>query len=410
LITTLSAETDEEMRIDAGFWLPAKIGNKVFCDENGNGIDDDGAAGVDDINVNLYLVSTGAIAMDADGAAQPLTKTAGGGMYEFDLVPPGDYYVEFSFAGAPGPADPPFTFTLQDEGADDNVDSDVDPANGQTPTISVVSQDTDEEMIWDAGVLQLITIEGTVWFDDNMNNSLDGAENGPSGIQINLYDAAGSKIDDVLTTNGVYSFPSNPGIQLFPGTYSVEIDITAFSGALNGATPCVGSNDANDMVDNDDNGPDGMPAQSTPFTVESNCDPLTPPFIDYVDFCYFFNCNDENALASTACGTITDPEIICDINVLGSFCNIMPTAQSTDNDLDILCPNDGGGVPHNISWFAFVAYGGTYSVTVTPTGCSGSTTVEGVQIGLYTDCTYTESVYCNPACNTDPVTFDSSIL
>ena len=39
-ITVESAETDEETRIDAGFWLPAMIGDNVFCDENGNGIDD----------------------------------------------------------------------------------------------------------------------------------------------------------------------------------------------------------------------------------------------------------------------------------------------------------------------------------------------------------------------------------
>ncbi len=413
-----SGDTDEQLRIDAGFWLPAKIGNKVFCDENGNGIDDDGVGGVDDINVNLYLVSTGAIALDADGLAQPLTKTSGGGMYEFDLVPPGDYYVEFSFAGAPGPANPPFVFTFQDLGGDDTADSDVDPAPGtsfgQTPTINIVSQDTDEEMIWDAGVYQLITIAGTVFYDDDMSFTQNGAEGGPAGVLVNLYNADdNTKIDDVLTNGGVYEFPSNPGIQIGPGNYYVEIDITAFSGVLSGAEPCPGSNDANDMVDNDDNGSDAMPAQSTSFTLLSNCNPLTPPLVEYVDFCYFFNCNQPNPLATTICEQITDPQIICDINSLSSFCAIMPSVDSPQPQPQPLCQNsdNNGGGAHNISWFAFVAYGGNYTVTVTPSNCSGSTTgVEGVQLGLYTDCTFSEAVYCDPGCSTNPVSFDSSVL
>ena len=54
LITTLSAETDEELRIDAGFWLPAKIGDKVFCDENGDGI----------INTGEQLIGSGQYGLD----------------------------------------------------------------------------------------------------------------------------------------------------------------------------------------------------------------------------------------------------------------------------------------------------------------------------------------------------------
>lgn len=417
VITIESGETDEELRIDAGFWLPAKIGNKVFCDENGNGIDDDGGAGVDDINVNLYDVNTGGIALDADGVAQPLTKTSVGGMYEFDLVPPGEYYVEFSFAGAPGPANPPFIFTLQDQGGD-MTDSDANPLAGgmfgQTPTIEITSQDADEETKWDAGVYQLITITGTVFYDDDASTTQNGAEGGPAGVLINLYNADdNSKVDDVLTTGGVYEFPSNPGIQIVPGNYFVEIDVTAFADVLSGAEPCIGANDANDMIDNDDNGSDGIPAQSTPFTILSNCDPTSPPIVVYVDFCYFFNCNIPNPLAGTICEQIPDSDIICDINTLSSFCAIMPGVDSPQPQPTPLCQNsdNNGGGAHNISWFAFVAYGGSYTVTVTPSNCSGSTTnQEGVQLGLYTDCTFSEAVYCDPGCSTNPVSFESSVL
>ncbi len=408
VITIESGETDEELRIDAGFWLPVTVGNHVFCDENGNGIDDDGVGGVDGVDVRIIDSGTGLTAQDADGM-DLTTTTAGGGDYMFDLVPPGFYIIEFSFTGAT--PDPPFVFTLQNDPdglGDDFSDSDVDPdpfggAFGQTEEIEIVSQDTEEEMKWDAGVYQVINIFGTLWLEDDMNNMYDG-EMGPSGVLIELIDATNlAKIDEVLTNQGEYEF-----IGLAPGEYYIQYDITGTT--IESASPCPGSNDANDMVDNDDNAPDtGTFIQTTTFTALSNCDPNDPPEITYIDFCYFFDCNEENDLAATACSEIQPMDIICEIATLGTFCNIMPTNNSPGTQPNPLCSD--GGAPHNISWFAFVAYGGTYSVTVTPTGCVGSTTgQEGVQIGLYTDCTFTESVYCDPTCNENPVTFNSDVL
>jgi len=405
LINIVSGETDEQMRIDAGFWLPAMIGDNVFCDENGNGINDDGAGGVDGIDVRVIDTSTGATAQDADGN-NLTTTTAGGGMYMFQLVPPGNYRVEFSFTGAT--PDPPFVFTGQDDPdglGDDFTDSDADPdpfggTFGQTEAFDVISQDTDHETRWDAGVYQTVEIIGTIWLEDDGNNIFNG-ETGPSGVLVELLNAAdGSKVDDILSNQGDYGFNGIP-----PGEYVIQFDVTGTS--IESATPCPGANDPNDMVDNDDNGIDAPMVLTAPFTLLSNCDASNPPNINYIDFCYFFDCNMENPLASPVCSEIQPSDIICDITVLGTFCNIMPTANSGGaQPSPSLCP--GGGAPHNISWFAFVAYDGNYSVTVTPTGCSGSTTgQEGVQIGLYTDCTFMESVYCNENCSTNPVTFQS---
>lgn len=402
IITVESAETDEEMRIDAGFWLPARVGDFVFCDENGNGIDDDGAGGVDGVDVRLIDSSTGATAQDAEGN-NLTTTTATGGMYLFELVPPGTYSLEFSFTGAT--PDPPFSFTLQNDPnglGTDFVDSDVDPTNGQTEEFDITSQDTEEEQKWDAGVYQVINIFGTIWIESDGNNMYDG-EMGPGNVFMEIFNAAdGSKVDDTFSNAGEYEF-----IGLPPGEY--YISYSTIGTPLESATSCPGQNDASDMVDNDDNGNDDVLVQTTNFTALSNCDPSTPPEIHYIDFCYFFDCNEENMLAATACSEILDPEIICDISILGTFCNLMPTGNSGGAQPNPLCP--GGGAPHNISWFAFVAYGGDYEITVTPTGCTGSTTgMEGVQIGLYTDCTFTESVYCDPNCSTNAVSFASDIL
>lgn len=400
-ITVESAETDEETRIDAGFWRPAMIGNMVFCDENGNGIDDDGVGGVDGVDVTLVDASMGTIALDADGN-NLTTTTAGGGMYNFDLVPPGTYFIQFAFTGAT--PNPPFVFTVQNDPdglGTDFSDSDVDPTNGETEEFDITSGDTEEEEKWDAGVYQVINIFGTIWIEDDGNNTYDG-ELGPGGVFLEIFNSNGDKIDETFTNAGDYEF-----VGLAPGDYYIEFTTTGTP--LEGATPCPGSNDAGDMVDNDDNGIDAPLVTTSIFTLLSNCDPATPPEVNYIDFCYFFDCTEPNLLAATACDDIQELDIICDISILGTFCNLMPTNDSPGNQPNPLCSD--GGAPHNISWFAFVAYGGSYTITVTPTGCSGSTTgVDGVQIGLYTDCTFSESVYCNPDCNLDPVTFDSNLL
>ncbi|MEM9544765.1 MAG: SdrD B-like domain-containing protein [Bacteroidota bacterium] len=405
-----NGDMNEDTRIDAGFWLPARVGNMVFCDENGNGVDDDGAGGVGGVDVELIDVSTGVTALDANGNALMATSD-GFGMYLLELVPPGNYFLRFSFnASVP---DPPFTFTLQDDpngvgGGTDMDDSDVDPdpfggTYGETMQFEIVSQDIEEEEKWDAGVYQLIDITGIIWLEDDGGNFLnDAGELGPSNIFVELIRASDlAKIDDNTTNLGQYEFLGIP-----PGEYFIQYDVTGTT--LENATPCPGEQDPNDMVDSDDNGPDTAPiVQSGAFMALSNCDPNTPPEINYVDFCYFISCSEENDFAATACDNIAPIDIICEINTLSTFCNIMPTGNSPGNQPNpTLCP--GGGAPHNISWFAFVAYGGNYSVTVTPTGCTGSTTgQEGVQIGLYTDCTFTETIYCNPNCSEAPVTFNS---
>ena len=393
--------------IDAGFFVPVKVGDFVFCDINGNGIND-GEAGVEGVTVTLTSTTLGALTTDAEGnpLANPVTTDAAG-MYMFDILPPGEYFIDVDLA--PTFPEPPFVFTGQDIGGDENTDSDVNPTNGVSPNFTMVSDDLDK-LDLDAGIYQEITIEGNVWFDQDDDFMLGGGEGGPGGVLIELFDSNnGAKIDEVNTgAGGVYLFENVP-----PGTYYMQIGSNNFitGGALNGTTGCPGANDPGDMVDNDDNAPDSEPGDvvTAPFVLESNCDKDNPPVVEYIDFCFGFDCDMPNALASLSCSEIADSDILCDINTLATFCAIMPTGNSPGTQPNPLCPD--GGAPHNMSWFAFVAYGGTYSVTVTPTNCSDSGNGnEGVQLGLYTDCTFTEEVYCQSGCSTAPVTFDSSVL
>jgi len=95
------------------------VGNFVWDDLDGNGLQDLGEPGINGVRVNLYEDSNG------DGIFQPgtdnletYTITSAGGLYQFSDYPPGDYFIQFSnFPSG-------YNITHTDVGADDSIDSD----------------------------------------------------------------------------------------------------------------------------------------------------------------------------------------------------------------------------------------------------------------------------------------------
>ncbi|MDF1699489.1 MAG: hypothetical protein P1U56_26790 [Saprospiraceae bacterium] len=251
---------------------------------------------------------------------------------------------------------------------------------------------------------QDINISGSIWVDSDGNSMFNG-ENNISGVTIYLRNAENDAIiDSTISNDNNFEFPSSSAVTIEPTTYILEIPTKEFlsGGSLFLLSSCTGSNDADDGIDLDDNGSDQWPLTTTVFTLESG-------LVDYIDFCFYALCDEPNPLASTSCDEITEDFIICGVSTLANFCNIMPTAESPGNQPLPLCFD--GGTPNNISWFAFVADDGDYSIIVTPSQCFGSTTgVEGVQIGLYKDCSFSENVFCSAECSLEPVEITSDIL
>ena len=91
------------------------IGDLVWNDANGNGIQDPGEKGIPNVTVNLYN-SDGTILLD--------TTTDANGNYFFNGLLPGSYTVGFV-------APEGYKFSPQKEGTDDTLDSDADPATGE---------------------------------------------------------------------------------------------------------------------------------------------------------------------------------------------------------------------------------------------------------------------------------------
>jgi uncharacterized repeat protein (TIGR01451 family) len=112
------------------------LGDRVWEDTDGDGIQDAGEPGMGGVVVSLY---------DGGGVYLDSTGTDSTGNYAFPGVTYGaDYYVQFT---------PPegYVLTAQDQGGDDLADSDADPLTWRTPVVSLV--DGDDPVRWDAGMI-----------------------------------------------------------------------------------------------------------------------------------------------------------------------------------------------------------------------------------------------------------------
>ncbi|PIE73557.1 MAG: hypothetical protein CSA19_01875, partial [Deltaproteobacteria bacterium] len=195
------ATTDEDDSDPWGIEV-ASIGDYVWNDLNDNGIQDDGApnvVGVQDVTVRLY---------DIDGHNILNVQTDENGRYLFENLVPGEYYLKFEDlpAGA--------VWTQQNAGNDD-LDSDVDQDG---LTISTVLDAGENDLSWDAGIVQLASVGDYVWLDTNENGVQDAGESAVDGVVVHLLDENGDRIATTVTDeSGYYIFDG-----LRPGTYSVE--------------------------------------------------------------------------------------------------------------------------------------------------------------------------------------------
>ena len=239
---------NENPTLDFGFVQPAAIGNYVWVDINGNGMQEGGEAGLDGVTVNLYRPGYGpdGIPGNSDDAARvATTSTAGGGAYSFTGLHPGDYYVEVIKPGGYG-------FSPQDRGGNDALDSDANPATGVMATTTLTSGENDTT--WDAGLYQPVSIGSYIWNDVNGNGIQDGGEAGLAGATVSLQgkdgsgnfaaatDANGSAVAGQTTgVDGLYAFANLP-----PGDYKVVVTPPAGYAPSPVQTPAGNDDAAND--------------------------------------------------------------------------------------------------------------------------------------------------------------------
>ncbi len=123
------------------------IGDYVWEDLNGNGIQDPGEPGVNGVTVQLYD-STGTALLDSTVTANTITGSPG--YYLFTNKDPGCYVVKFLL-----PAN--YAFTIQNAGTDPTINSKANPLTGKTAMFCVTTPGGSNLTI-DAGILCPITI------------------------------------------------------------------------------------------------------------------------------------------------------------------------------------------------------------------------------------------------------------
>ncbi|MDX2212536.1 MAG: SdrD B-like domain-containing protein, partial [Oculatellaceae cyanobacterium bins.114] len=184
--------------VDAGLVPLSLVGDRVFLDSNGNGLQDNNESGLSGVTVKL-LNSTGSQVLAT-------TTTNANGLYSFSALP-GTYKVQFVAPNG-------YSFSPQDQGSD-TLDSDAN-ATGLTGAITVNLGANNTSV--DAGLLIPATIGDLVFLDVNGNGIKDTGESGVANVTVNLLNSTGSQVLATTTTNasGAYSFST------LPGTYQVQ--------------------------------------------------------------------------------------------------------------------------------------------------------------------------------------------
>ena len=216
---------DQDVGLVQGNPNQATVGDKVFADNNGNGIQNNGEPGIGGVTVKLQ---------DSNGNTLQETTTSGDGSYSFTGLTQGLYKVMFNTPNG-------FVITMPKQGGNDETDSDVQ--NNQMTNPFFVGEGQTLTNI-DAGYVPNQPNNGTVgdrvFADNNNNGQQDGNEPGLSGVTVKLQDTNGNTLQTTTTDgNGNYQFTN-----VTQGSYQVMVNVP------NGFTPSP-MNIGNDNTDND---------------------------------------------------------------------------------------------------------------------------------------------------------------
>lgn len=114
----------------------ASVKGYVWNDADQDGVQEANESGIRNVTVRLY---------DKNRKLVKTTKTDDTGHYQFDEIPPGDYYVDILAPAI-------YTISPKDQGQDEAVDSDTDPLSGETSLSTLVAGEN--ILKWDAGLIR----------------------------------------------------------------------------------------------------------------------------------------------------------------------------------------------------------------------------------------------------------------
>ncbi|MBX7243486.1 MAG: carboxypeptidase regulatory-like domain-containing protein, partial [Bacteroidia bacterium] len=193
-VTFILNNSENKTDIDAGIYftpvVDAGLGDYVWLDTNQNGIQDALEKGVANITVTL---------LDGNDNILQSTVTNASGYYHFaDLTPGIPYKVKVTLPLG-------YDFTTANQGANDNIDSDINVAAGSTHGKSdfVTLSNGEDNLSIDAGIYFLDMLKASigdyVWNDLNQDGIQNQGEPGVEGVKVMLYDDLGNYLTETTT-------------------------------------------------------------------------------------------------------------------------------------------------------------------------------------------------------------------
>jgi len=184
----------------------SRIEGRVWDDMNSNGLLDSEEVGSQDIIVSVH---------NEQGAMISRTTTDAGGRYRFDDLPAGqELFVEFV-------APMRWLFVKPNQGAGDDIDSDVNPDTGRSNLFSLLPGDGESGP--NAGLVRAATISGRVYHDEDGDGNLGPEEIGIAGWVVYLDENENGQWDPdehqtMTNANGLYTLNN-----LYAGNYLMRV-------------------------------------------------------------------------------------------------------------------------------------------------------------------------------------------
>ena len=215
-------EADAKRDVDFGYAGTGSIGDLVWMDFNGDGVQDADEPGIESAEVTVVFAGLdGDFSTPADNVTY-VTTTNAAGSYLVDRLFPGDYTVTVT------------DMPISDVGPTFDRDSTSGGAADGTTSLTLANGEDIRDA--DFGYNGDGTIGDTVWFDRNRDGVQDPDEPGIAGVVVELVwpgpDGVAGTPDDVTfydTTDefGVYGF-----VGLNEGVYSVTVDVLSLPAGM----------------------------------------------------------------------------------------------------------------------------------------------------------------------------------
>ncbi|HBX79279.1 MAG TPA: hypothetical protein DEG43_16690, partial [Acidimicrobiaceae bacterium] len=195
-VTLAPGQTD--LRIDGGLVpaaAPASIGDRVWLDSNGDGIQGLAELGVSGVVVRLMGPGADGLFETADDQVLATDTTDVAGSYLFDLLPPGTYQIAVDLPSGN-------SFTWSGQGSNSELDSDVNRVSGRTEPAVLAAGENRTDL--DAGLIPrgINALGDYVWLDANIDGIQEPTETGIENLIVSLLSAGPDGVfetaDDLL--------------------------------------------------------------------------------------------------------------------------------------------------------------------------------------------------------------------